>query len=267
MRLRATVLVLAALAVSTILSGLPVSARAGHRLHPADTAPVTHTLYVSGAIVNAKGHSSLLAGVASVSVESSGSYSGTLMTVGTKPANLHVTGTITGTTMTLTTTLSGQDLSVQATAVDEPIGDRGASTPATTAGNEFRGTVMQGSSVVGYVQVLDSSVMREYSFAATIARGPNGGAAINGSLYLFTDDYGDLHGYLLRDDNGTAYPVTGAMGRGMLVVHINLLAGGQIIGSATTSRSIISRLVVYRGSFAGPLRGNQGVWLISPPES
>jgi hypothetical protein len=266
-RFRTTVLVLAALAASSILSGLPASAQAHRQVHPADAAPVAHTFYVSGSIVNAKGHPSLLVGLASISVESSGSYSGTLMTAGAKPATLKVTGTITGTTMTLTTTLSGQDISVQALAVDEPIGDRGSASPVSTAGNEFRGTVMVGSSVAGYVQVIDTSIMREYSFAATVARGPANGAAINGGLHVLADAYGDLRGYLMRDDDSTVYPVNGAIGRGILVVHINMLAGGQIIGSAAASRSVLARLIVYRGSFNGPKQGNQGVWLSSPPES
>lgn len=266
MRFRTSLVALTALAVSGVFSAVPALARAQPSARLAD-APVAHVVYVSGSLMNAAGHPSLLAGVASINVDSSGAYSGTLTTAGTKPATLQVTGTYTTTGMTLMTTWNGQALSVQAAPVVEPIGARGASTPSTTSGAEFRGAVMSGSSTVGYVTAFDASILREYSFAASITRGPDRGTAINGGLFLMVDAYGDLRGYLKRDDNSQIFPISGALGRGQMLLHVNMLTNGQVLGAATVSRSIIATLTVYRGRLAGPRNNDQGTWLSSPPES
>lgn len=266
MRFRATAIALAALTASILFSWVPASAQLRSHTRVAD-APVAHTLYLWGATMNAAGHPSILAGVASVNVDSSGVYSGTLATAGDKPATLQVTGTLTATGMTLATMMGGQQLSVQAMPVVEPIGDRGSATPSTTAGNEFRGAVMLGSTPAGYVTAMDSSIMRGYGFAAAVKRGRDRGTVLNGSLFTFVDAYGDMRGYLLQDGTSAIFPATGAIGRGQMFVHINLFGSGQVFGTASASRSIIARLTVYKGAFSGPRNGDLGAWLGTPPES
>src|SRR5439155_16482397 len=120
-------------------------------------------------VVDGAGYPTHLAGLAALTVQSTGSYTGTMTTAGASPATLAVSGVISGTgapsSMTLTTTYNGRPLSIQARAVVDIVGDRGKTSPPTTVNNEYQGTVTLGNGASGAATLIDTSIMREYSFA------------------------------------------------------------------------------------------------------
>jgi hypothetical protein len=238
--------------------------------HPHDTAaPVARSFYIQGPYFNGAGYPVTLAGVASVNVDSTGSYSGTLVTIGTQPATLTVTGTVTQDNMSLYTTLNGAALTITARGVVDNVYDRGKANtlPATTLGLEYQGDISANGATAGYVTAIDTSIMREYSFSATVNKGPSNGTAINASLFLLLDRYGGLHGYMKQDITGYLFPLqSGTLNRGRMLVHIDLVGGGQIIGVANQSSSAIPGQTAYQGTFGGPKALDSGTWLSAPPE-
>lgn len=269
MRLRMALVLCATLGASAVLSSAVALAQPHHAGRLADAATVTRTLYIQGPYFDPAGRVVTFAGVASLNVSSSGSYTGTMTTIGTKPASLPVAGTIITPTMTLTTTLNGEPITITARNVQDRVYDRGSTNqlPATTNGLEYQGAITAGGQPSGYVTAIDTSIMREYSFAATVTKGPDKGMDLNASLFVLLDRYGGIHGYLLQDDTNYLFPLqSGAINRGRMLVHLDLVGGGQIIGVANASTSVIARLVVYKGTFGGPSGLDSGTWLSSPPE-
>jgi len=225
------------------------------------------TFYISGSLLDAKGTLSLLVGLAKVSVDSTGIYSGTLTMGGTSPITTTVTGTI-STTMTLSGMISGQQVSVMARPVKEKIGNAISSGPKTTAGMEFLGDVMANSTSIGYMTAIDTSILPEYSFAATVSKGQDTGTAINASLYMLSDHRGDLHGYFMDDATGAVYPLlSGTLTRGQMLIHVNLLGHGAMIGVAAVANSILNHQLIYKGTLFGPALNDIGTWYCSPPAS
>ena len=274
MRLRTILTSLAILVLggSALLSSAVVRAQPHRSSHLADAAaPTSRTLYVDGTVIDAAGYPTRLAGLAALMVQDTGSFTGTMTTAGTNAAKLDVSGVISGTgatsSMTLMTTYGGQPLVLQARAVVDIVGDRGKTSPLTTVNNEYQGTLTLGNGASGAVTLIDTSIMREYSFAGTVNRGPHQGLIINGSLFVLMDRYAELHGYLLRDSDGALFPLVSAtLGRGRMALHVDMVGGGQLIGAAQASRSIIANQVVYKGTFGGPGSSDSGTWLSSPPE-
>lgn len=270
MRLGAVIGLSAVLGVSLAMSvphALAQRHAMGHVI--ADAAPTPRVLYIQGPYFDPDGRVVTFAGVASINVSSSGSYTGTMSTVGANPATLQVSGVITSTGLTLTTTLNGLNIAVAALNVQDRVYDRGRTNqlPATTNGLEFQGAITAHSAPAGYITAIDTSIMREYSVAATISAGPGKGTGINASMFLLSDRYGGVHGYMLQDTTNNLFPLqSGSINRGRLLLHIDFVGGGQIIGVANASSSVISKLVVYKGTFGGPSAADSGTWLISPPE-
>ncbi len=269
MRLRATLILCAALGGSVFLTTAAATAHS-RAPGPRDTsAPVARSFYVQGPYFNGAGYPVTLAGVASVNVDSTGSYSGTMTTVGTQPATLTVTGTVTQDALSVFTTLNGTPLTINARGVVDRVYDRGKGNtlPATTLGLEYQGDVTAAGAVAGYVTAIDTSIMREYSFAGTVNSGPHNGTQLNASLFLLLDRYGGLHGYMKQDTTGYLFPLqSGTLNRGRLLVHIDLVGGGQIIGVANQSTTVIPGQVAYQGAFGGPGALDSGTWLSAPPE-
>jgi hypothetical protein len=235
------------------------------RLHGADASPATRSFYISGTLYGAGGAPSLLTGLAQLSVASTGAYSGTLTMGGVKPATAQVTGTI-STTMTLAGTIGGQSVQVTAQPVNERIGNAGASGPATTRGMEFWGDVMVNSRSIGTLTAIDTSILQEFSFAANVAKGQDAGMAINGSLYLLSDQRGELRGYFSDDTNGAVYPLlSGTLARGQLIIHVDLLGHGNLVGIASASSGILQNQLLYKGALYGPAATDTGTWFSSPP--
>ncbi len=271
MRCRVSLILVMALGVSVYASSSmsPSStalAQVRTASHSVAAAATQRTFYVQGPFYNAAGGVSTLAGLATLSIASSGSYTGTLATAGSKPAMLNVAGTIKGSTMTLMTKIGGQNVSITARSVHEKVTDRGAqmSLPAMTDGMEYQGTIMVGSLASGFVTVVDTAIMRQYSFAAAVTSGPDKGSPVNASLYFFANQSGTLHGYMVEDVSGNSYPIlSGALNQGRMLLQIDLLGTGQIVGEASQSTSVISRLVVYKGAFSGPVSTDGGTWLSS----
>jgi len=235
----------------------------------ADAAPTPRVLYIQGPYFDPDGRVVTFAGVANINVGSSGSYTGTMSTVGTTPAALQVSGVITSTGLTMTTTLNGRGIAVAALNVQDRVYDRGRTNqlPPTTNGLEFQGAITANGAPAGYITAIDTSIMREYSIAATVGAGSDKSTGINASLFLLSDRYGGVHGYMLQDTTNNLFPLqSGAINRGRMLLHIDLVGGGQIIGVANASSSVISKLVVYKGTFGGPSATDSGTWLISPPE-
>lgn len=248
------------------LSG-SAQAQAPRRAHTADAAPTTRTFYIQGSLLSSSGAPSMLVGLAALTVASTGTYTGTLTTGGTTPMKLDVSGTISG-TMTLDTKLGATALSVSATSVNERIGNPSKAGPATLAGAEFRGDVMVNGALAGWVTAIDTSALREYSFAASVDKGADQGSVLNGGLFIVADHRGDLQGYFQDDATSAVYPVlSGTLARGQLLVHLDLLGGGNVVGIAAESPSILNNTLVYKGSFFGPKLTDSGTWLSSPPES
>ena len=268
-RLRVAIVLCAALCGSAFLTTAVATAHS-RAAGPRDTtAPVARAFYIQGPYFNGAGYPVTLAGVASVNVDSTGSYSGTMTTIGTQPATLTVTGTITQGDMSLVTTLSGTPLTINARGVVDRVYDRGKgdTLPATTLGLEYQGAITANGAVAGYITAVDTSIMREYSFAATVNSGPHSGTQINASLFLLLDRYGGLHGYMKQDTSSDLFPLQGgSLNRGRLLVHIDLVGGGQIIGVANRSTSVIPGQVAYQGTFGGPGALDSGTWLSAPPE-
>jgi hypothetical protein len=267
-----TSLAITVLGGSAILSSAIVRAQPHHSIRLADAvAPVSRTLYVNGTVVDAAGYPTRLAGLATLTVQDTGSYTGTMTTAGTNAATLAVSGVISGTgapsSMTLATTYNGQPLAIQARAVVDVVGDRGKTSPLTTVDNEYQGTLTLGNGASGAVTLIDTSIMREYSFAGTVDRGPHRGMILNAGVFVLMDRYAELHGYLLRDSDNALFPLVSAtLGRGRMALHVDLVGGGQLIGVAQASRSIRANQVVYKGTFGGPGSSDSGTWLSSPPE-
>lgn len=268
MRLRAFLIPLLLLSLGVLSSSCGAFAGAPrHKLGADAPLPTIRTFYIKGSLFTPSGAPSLLVGLAKLSIGSTGAYSGTLTTAGAATASLAVTGTISG-TMTLDTKIGGKSLSIVAGSVAERIGDPGRASPATTAGMEFQGPITVDSSTAGYLIAIDTSILREYGFAASVARGTHQGAAINGGLHLLSDHRGDLQGYLQNDATSAVYPVlSGTLARGQLLVHLDLLGGGNLVGIASVSHSILNNQLVYKGVFYGPSLNDSGTWLSSPPES
>ena len=268
MRLRAFFIPLLLLSLGMHSSSGGVLAKVSRHRSGADVSqPTVRTFYIKGSFLNSSGAPSLLVGLAKLSVGSTGAYSGTLTTAGSGTISLAVTGTISG-TMTLDTKLGGQAVSISARSVAERIGDPGKASPATTAGMEFQGPIAVNSTPSGYLTAIDTSILRGYGFAASVERGAHQGSAINGGLYLLSDRRGDLQGYLQDDATSAVYPVlSGTLARGQLLVHVDLLGGGNLVGIASISHSILNNQLVYRGAFYGPAITDSGTWLSSPPES
>ena len=112
-----TSLAILVLGGSAILSSAIVRAQPHRSIRLADAvAPVSRTLYVNGIVVDAAGYPTRLAGLATLTVQDTGSYTGTLTTAGTNAATLAVSGVISGTgapsSMTLATTYNGQPLAI-----------------------------------------------------------------------------------------------------------------------------------------------------------
>ena len=268
MRRRTVLIPMAALGMSVFLAVGLAAAQPQGSARVADTsAALARTFYVSGSMVTASGSPMSLAGLASLTVTTTGQYTGTLVLAGPKPATLQVSGSISGSNMTLATMVGSQPLSVTAHAVTDRLGDRGKDSPMTTAGNEFQGAAMLGATTTGWITVIDASIMRQYGFAATVTSGPDRDAIINGTLVLLADRYGDLHGYLLRDPDGTLFPLrSGALNRGQLVIHLDLMNDGQVVGAAMQSRSTLAHQLIFKGNFGGPRPGDVGTWFSAPPD-
>src|SRR5207248_10567425 len=84
-----TSLAILVLGGSAFLSSAVVRAQPHRSIHLADTtAPVSRTLYVDGTVVDAAGYPTRLAGLAALTVQSTGSYTGTMKTAGTNAATL-----------------------------------------------------------------------------------------------------------------------------------------------------------------------------------
>lgn len=230
-------------------------------------APPARTFYVSGSLLNSKGSLSLLVGLAQVSVDTTGVYSGTLTMGGTSPLTTTVTGTISG-TMTLAGMIGGQQVSVTARPVNERIGNALSSGPKTTAGMEYQGDVQANATSIGSMTAIDTSILPEYSFAASVASGRDAGMAVNGSLYALSDHWGELHGYFEDDATGAVYPLlSGTLTRGQLLVHVNMLGHGALIGVASIGSSILNHQLIYKGTLFGPANDDTGTWFCSPPGS
>lgn len=269
MRLRAALVLCVALSGSAALSTAVAMAHP-QTVRPHDAAtPVARSFYIQGPYFNGAGYPVTLAGVASVNVDSTGSYSGTMVTIGTQPATLTVTGTVTQNDMSLYTMLNSVALTVTARGVVDNVYDRGKGNtlPATTLGLYYQGDISANGATAGYVTAIDTSIMRSYSFAGTVNSGQSNGMALNGSLNILLDRYGGLHGYLKQDITGYLFPLqSGTLNRGRLLVHIDLVGGGQIIGVANQSSTVIPGQTAYQGTFGGPLANDSGTWISAPPE-
>jgi hypothetical protein len=239
-------------------------ARPAYTTHSAASAPTMRTFYVSGSLLSSNGTPSLLVGLANVSVDGTGAYSGTMTMGGTNPITATVTGIISS-TMTLSGMIGGQQMSVMARPVKERIGNPISSGPATTTGMEFQGDAEVNSTPLGYVTAIDTSILQNYSFAATVSKGTNAGMDINGSLYALSDHRGDLHGYFQDDATGAVYPLlSGTLWRGQLLIHVNLLGHGDMLGAASVSRSILNHTLIYKGTLFGPALNDTGTWYCAP---
>jgi hypothetical protein len=233
--------------------------------HAADAAPTTRTFYISGTLLGSSGVPSLVVGLAQLSVASTGDYSGTLTLGGLNPAKVQVTGTISN-TMTLDATIGGQPVAVTAQPVNERIGSPVASGPATTKGMEYWGAVMANAAPVGSLTAIDTSILQEYSVADAVSHGQDAGMNLNGSLYVVSDHRGDLQGYFSDDATGAVYPLlSGTLARGQLLVHVDLLGHGNLVGVAAASHSILLNSLVYTGMLYGPAFNDTGTWYSSPP--
>jgi hypothetical protein len=210
-------------------------------------------------------------------VGADGTYSGTLTLAGAKPATMPVVGFAGATGMSLVSS-GAHALSVLARPATETISNGAANGATTTAGNEYRGTLVSADGLSGFVTVYDTSVLREYSFAAHITGGPHSGADLNGSLFLFSDGADELHGYFVRDADGAMFPLlSGVLTSRQMLLHIDLSGADimgatsspnaqQIIGVATASTTLIPNQVAYKGTLTGPSAADRGTWLSLPPE-
>jgi len=298
MRLRAVITTLVVLSVSALVS-VPTTgalARGTSAGSGRDApAPTPRSFYVFGTFLTAKGAPTLLAGLATTEVASTGAFSGTLTMAGPKPATPHISGMLTSTSMTATFRLGTQGISLQAIPEVETIGNPTKTGPKTTAGHAFLATVMTGAGspamgssammtgmgapFAGLATIVETSIMSEYSLAATVSAGPHTGAAINGSVFALEDSIGQLHGYFARDSDGAIFPlIAGSLGSKQMLIDVNLMGAGQtkaagsgmggsqLMGIAMATPSIIQHQIVYKGTFTGPADADSGTWLISPPE-
>jgi hypothetical protein len=265
-RLRAVLTLILALSLCLVVS-LPAGAlaRPARVQHAADAAPTTRTFYVSSTVYGSNGVPSLLVGLAQLSVASTGDYSGTLTLGGLNPTKIQVAGTISN-TMTLSATIGSQQIAVTAQTVNERIGNPGAAGPATTKGMEFWGAVMANSAPIGSLTAIDTSILQEYSVADAVTKGQDAGMDLNGSLYVVSDHRGDLQGYFSDDATGAVYPLlSGTLARGELLVHVDLLGHGNLVGVAAASHSVLQNQLVYTGMLYGPSLNDTGTWYSSPP--
>ena len=128
MRARALLLSLLLLNLGAVASADRALARSPRGMRTADAAAPMRTFYMKGTLLSPSGTPSLLAGLAKLSVGSTGAYSGTLTMAGVAATSVVVTGTISG-TMTLIAQLGGQSITLAARSVAAPVGDRGKSSP------------------------------------------------------------------------------------------------------------------------------------------